>query len=99
MGDGEIMPNLRLAPGEHYIAVREVWTAGRPATENVSDWYTLTATWKPVEAGHESEPDDVASAALPLTASARPCAACSGGSTTSTTITCAGDGRRACAAR
>ncbi len=67
VGDGEIVPNLRLKPGEHYIAVREVWTAGRPATENVSDWYTLTATWKPVEPNHETEPDDMASAALPLT--------------------------------
>ena len=67
VGDGEIIPNLRLTPGEHYIAVREVWTAGRPATENVSDWYSLTATWKAAEPGHESEPDDVASAALPVT--------------------------------
>jgi hypothetical protein len=67
VGDGEIVPNLRLKPGEHYIAVREVWTAGRPATENVSDWYTLTATWKAIEPNHETEPDDVASAALPLT--------------------------------
>ncbi|HEY2746275.1 MAG TPA: serine/threonine-protein kinase [Polyangia bacterium] len=67
VGDGEIVPNLKLKPGEHYIAVREVWTAGRAATENVSDWYTLTATWQPVEANHETEPDDVASAALPLT--------------------------------
>jgi len=68
VGDGEMVPNLRLQPGEHYIAVREVWTAGRAATENVSDYYTLTATWKPAEPGHESEPDDVASAALPVSA-------------------------------
>jgi len=67
VGDGEIVPNLRVQPGEHYIAVREVWTAGRPATENVSDWYTLTATWTPIVPGHETEPDDVASAALPIT--------------------------------
>ena len=66
VGDGEIVPNLRIGPGEHYIAVREVWTAGRPATENVSDFYTLTATWKPIEPGHETEPDDSASAALPV---------------------------------
>ena len=43
-----------------------MWTAGRPATENVSDWYTLTATWKPIEPAHETEPDDIASAALPV---------------------------------
>jgi hypothetical protein len=66
VGDGELIPNLKLAPGEHYIAVREVWTAGRPAMENVSDWYTLTATWKPLEAGHETEPDDQVGAALPV---------------------------------
>ena len=66
VGDGEIIPNLKLQPGEHYIAVREVWTAGHAATENVSDWYTLTATWKPIEPAHETEPDDVASAALPV---------------------------------
>ena len=28
VGDGEIIPNLRLQPGEHYVAVREVWTRG-----------------------------------------------------------------------
>jgi eukaryotic-like serine/threonine-protein kinase len=58
VGDGEVAPNLRVAPGEHYIAVREVWIAGRPATENVSDWYTLTATWKELAADRETEPDD-----------------------------------------
>ena len=89
VGDGEIIPNLRLEPGEHYIAVREVWMAGRPATENVSDWYTLTATLEPLEPGHESEPDDSPSAALPVDARRDRCAASSGGSTTSTTTTCA----------
>jgi eukaryotic-like serine/threonine-protein kinase len=63
VGDGEFVPNLRLTPGEHYIAVREVWTAGRPATENISDWYTLTTTWAPLAAGREVEPNDVAAAA------------------------------------
>ena len=67
VGDGELIPNLRLSPGEHYIGVREVWVAGRPATENVSDYYTLTASWKPIEPGRETEPDDLPSAALPLT--------------------------------
>ncbi|MDB4970741.1 MAG: serine/threonine protein kinase [Myxococcales bacterium] len=64
VGDGELIPNLKLGPGEHYIAVREVWTAGRPATENISDWYTLTATWAPPTVGHEVEPDDSAGTAL-----------------------------------
>jgi len=66
LGEGEIIPNLKVEPGEHYIAVREVWTAGRPATENVSDWYALTATWTAIAPAHEVEPDDVASAALPV---------------------------------
>jgi serine/threonine-protein kinase len=66
VGDGELIPNLRLMPGEHYIAVRQVWVAGRPAMENVSDYYTLTATWKPLEPGRESEPDDTPAQALPI---------------------------------
>jgi hypothetical protein len=66
VGDGELIPNLRVGRGEHYIAVRQVWVAGRAATENVSDFYTLTATWKPLEPGMESEPDDTVAEALPL---------------------------------
>jgi eukaryotic-like serine/threonine-protein kinase len=66
LGDGELIPSLRLAPGEYYIGVREVWTAGRPATENVSDYYTLTATWGPATAGRESEPDDAPAEALAI---------------------------------
>jgi hypothetical protein len=66
VGDGELLPNLKLGPGEHYIAVREVWTAGRPATENISDWYTLTASWAPPAAGREIEPNETAGAAMPL---------------------------------
>jgi hypothetical protein len=66
VGDGELIPNLRLLPGEYYIGVREVWTAGRPAMENVSDFYTLTATWGPPVPGRESEPDDTATQALAL---------------------------------
>src|SRR5262249_17439737 len=65
-GDGEVIPNLKVAPGEHYIAVREVWIAGRPATENISDWYTLKATWGPIDPLREVEPDDVPGEALPL---------------------------------
>lgn len=68
VGAGEVIPNLRVEPGEHYVAVREVWTAGRPATENVSDYYTLTSTWKAIEPGRETEPDDNAGAALPIDA-------------------------------
>lgn len=65
VGDGEVAPNLRIAPGEHYIAVREVWIAGQPATENVSDWYALKASWTPIAPDRESEPDDSVADALP----------------------------------
>jgi serine/threonine-protein kinase len=64
VGDGEIIPNLRLAPGEHYIAVRQVWVAGQPATENVSDDYSLTATWQPLPTDIEAEPDDAVDEAI-----------------------------------
>jgi serine/threonine-protein kinase len=70
VGDGEIAPNLRLDPGEHYIAVREVWVAGQPATENVSDWYTLKAAWAPIAPDHETEPDDTVADALPMSLTA-----------------------------
>jgi hypothetical protein len=66
VGDGEILPNLRLRPGEHYLSVREVWVAGKPATENVSDWYTLTAVVGKLPADRESEPDDRPDQALPI---------------------------------
>jgi serine/threonine-protein kinase len=65
-GEGEIIPNARLDPGEYYVAVREVWVGGRPATENDTDWYTLTASWRPVQPNQETEPDDSPSAAVPL---------------------------------
>ena len=90
VGDGRDRSQpARSAPGEHYIAVREVWTAGRAATENVSDWYTLTATWKPLVAGHESEPDDVGLGGAADHRRDRPCAVRSAAPTTSTTTTCA----------
>jgi hypothetical protein len=66
VGDGEIIPNARLEPGEYYIAVREVWVSGRPATEDETNWYTLTASWHPLAPNHESEPDDSPAQAVPL---------------------------------
>jgi serine/threonine-protein kinase len=66
IGDGEVMPNVRLEPGDYYIAVREVWVSGRPATEDLVNWYTLTASWKPLDANLEAEPDENPSQALPL---------------------------------
>jgi eukaryotic-like serine/threonine-protein kinase len=66
VGDGELVPNVRLEPGDHYVGVREVWVSGRPATEDLTNWYTLTASWKPLEPNLESEPDDSPEQAVPL---------------------------------
>ncbi|HUS63508.1 MAG TPA: protein kinase [Kofleriaceae bacterium] len=66
-GEGEELPNLRLDDaGEYYVAVREVWVQGKPATEDESNEYTLTASWQPDSGDRESEPDDAPSQALPL---------------------------------
>ncbi|HZS35655.1 MAG TPA: serine/threonine-protein kinase [Polyangia bacterium] len=67
VGEGETIPNVRLDhAGEYYVAVREVWVSGRPATEDDQNWYTLTARWQPLGANQESEPDDAPSQALPI---------------------------------
>ena len=66
LGGGESLPNQRLGPGDHYIEIREVAVPGRQATENVSDWYTLTMSVHPLGADQESEPDDTPDQALPL---------------------------------
>jgi serine/threonine-protein kinase len=66
LGEGEVIPNTRLDPGDYYLAVREVWVAGRPAMEDLTSWYTLTGSWHPLEANQESEPDDSPAQAVPL---------------------------------
>jgi serine/threonine-protein kinase len=66
-GDGEDLPNVRLSePGEYFLAVREVWVQGKPATEDPTNWYTLTARWYPLSPNQESEPNDEPAQALPL---------------------------------
>jgi serine/threonine-protein kinase len=66
-GGGEDLPNVRLSePGEYFLAVREVWVQGKPATEDPTNWYTLTARWYPLTASQESEPNDEPAQALPL---------------------------------
>ena len=65
-GDGEVMPNVRVpGPGDFFVMVTQA-PAGRPPTENLNDWYTLTAAWQPLSATQESEPDDAPAQALPL---------------------------------
>ena len=58
LGHGELVANWRLDPGTHYLLVREVWVAGKAPTENLSDHYRLTATWRPILASDEVEPND-----------------------------------------
>jgi hypothetical protein len=67
VGDGEVLPNVKLTAGDYYVAVREVWVGGRGASEDATNWYTLTATWRPLGANLEVEPDDSPAQALPLT--------------------------------
>jgi hypothetical protein len=43
-----------------------VWVSGRAASEDPVNWYTLTASWKPLGANLEAEPDDSPAQALPL---------------------------------
>ena len=68
-GEGEHLPNVRLdSKGEHYVVVREVWVDGRPPSEEVTSWYTLTASWHALSPDtEESEPDDSLAQAIPLT--------------------------------
>ncbi|MSP61463.1 MAG: serine/threonine protein kinase [Myxococcales bacterium] len=63
-GEGEVLPNQRLDAGDFYVEVREVWVVGHPATENVTDQYTLKASWRSIGNDEESEPDDTAVTAL-----------------------------------
>ena len=65
-GEGEVLPNQRLAAGDYYLEVREVWVAGRQATEDITDRYTLLATVRSIGPDEESEPDDTSDTALPL---------------------------------
>jgi serine/threonine-protein kinase len=66
-GESEDLPDVRLdEAGEYFIAVREVWVAGRPATENETDWYTITARWQPLGDTQEAEPNDTPAQAEPL---------------------------------
>ncbi len=63
-GDGELLPNWRVDGGDYYLEVREVWVPGRHATENVTDQYALTASWRPAGADEETEPDDAPTQAV-----------------------------------
>jgi len=66
-GEGEDLPNVRLeGPGEFFVEVREVWVRGKPATEDETNWYTLTARWHPKQPNQESEPDDAPAQSIPL---------------------------------
>jgi hypothetical protein len=68
-GEGEHLPNVRLdEQGEHYLVVREVWIDGRPPSEDLTSWYTLTASWHALSPDtEESEPNDSVAEAIALT--------------------------------
>jgi serine/threonine-protein kinase len=63
-GDPELIPNQRLDAGEYYVEVREVWVSGRQATENITDQYGLTVSYRPIGSDEEVEPDDAPQSAL-----------------------------------
>jgi serine/threonine-protein kinase len=69
-GGGEQLVAWPVDPGKHYLLVREVWQVGTPPTENVTDAYRLTMSWRQRESGWELEPNDTAAKAGSLRAPA-----------------------------
>ncbi len=65
-GDAEAIFDLRVAPGDYYVEVRQVWVAGEQATENVSDWYSLKVAVDRAPPNVELEPDDDPAHAVPV---------------------------------
>jgi hypothetical protein len=57
-GEGEIIPNLRIGEGDAYVVVREARSPGKVAGENVTDEYSLTASWHALAQDEEAEPND-----------------------------------------
>jgi serine/threonine-protein kinase len=67
-GGGEWLQPTSIGPAEAYLAVRELWVQGTPASERPNDPYTLTATWGAPRPGWEVEPNDVEALATPVRA-------------------------------
>jgi hypothetical protein len=65
-GDSEAIFNLRVAPGDYYVQVREVWVSGQQALENISDWYSLKAVLDVASPDEELEPNNDPQSANPL---------------------------------
>lgn len=57
-GGNETLTNWPVAPGTHYVLIREVMEAGFVPTENITDSYQLKVDWRPLEEGWEREPND-----------------------------------------
>jgi serine/threonine-protein kinase len=57
-GDGEVLANLRIGPGESYVVVRQVQIPGTVPAENVTDEYSLLASWRSLSPSDEAEPND-----------------------------------------
>jgi serine/threonine protein kinase len=58
VGGGEWIQPTVIGPSDAYFLVRQLWIQGEPLLEDIADGYRLTATWRPVEPGWESEPND-----------------------------------------
>ncbi len=65
-GGAERAAHLPILTKRYYLRVREKWIAGHPATENVSDPYTIQWTPRPSQPGWEREFDDTLENPSPL---------------------------------
>jgi len=66
-GGGEVISQWVVSPGNYFLLVREVWEDGQIPTENVTDAYTFTSSWRPFNAEKwEMEPNNNAAKATPL---------------------------------
>lgn len=53
-GEGESLQGISIEDEKVYLLVREEWMLGRPPTENVSDFYSLSAELEEVGGGDEA---------------------------------------------
>jgi len=70
-GWGEWLQPISIGPVEVYLAVRELWIQGTPATADAPEPYALTVHWGAPRPGWEIEPNDWPTAATAVTAPAR----------------------------
>ena len=68
-GEGLTIPDWPIPEGNYYIELRAKVPPGQVPPEDVSDWYTLTATPSARLPGEEREPNDTPDTASPSTLS------------------------------